>query len=792
MDQAKLIRNWPLVLIAIVWFCVFWQMNTGQTVVGFRDSAYLYYPYFQWIDQQWATGHIPLWNPYCDLGHPVVADGTSSVFYPGKLVFLCRFLSYPSRYGCYLSIHVLWAAVGAYWLTKRLGASSEGAGIAAVSYSFGGSVLFQCANVIYLVSAAWLPFAMLFVWQMFKWRSTKHAVYAGAACAMMVLGGDPQMAYVAGTIAVGTLSLRLVSSCRHRLIERRLWCGNAWVGIRLCATMAIAMAALSAVQVLPTYFWSQQSERNATLENQAHAVYQFSQPPWSLTELVWPNISGKPFPVYQRWSDRLPGADRIWTPSLYCGGLVLMLAVCGFQYSGPRRKFAWLTWVASFFAIASFGWYGVGWLYHEIAIGLGLGNASENETAQLQPFVGGLYWAMTMVLPKFAMFRYPAKLFVVASLFICVLAGLNLHRLSFRRLVVFSVGMLFASCAAYWCLVSGQLFKKVPEPHVLFGPFASELSYTAVQASLLHALILLAVFFVLYSALLWQGVLNGNGRGKNGAVVFAILFFVTIADLLVANRWLVSQISATVFTEPSQAERRFEENRHGGFGQATRDFEHPMNWRTKSSVYRLEEVVNWQRNSLHPKHHLSLPVRMVGSFSSIEHPVNAKFAREVDRLAGSSFSFGTGKQERQDKALRFGVRENALSKFSLVGRDEEFAGKSVGEFWGVSRTQDCGFELLKQSCNQLEVHVSSQNPVVLLYAGLNDGGWDVQVESNGHQQTAFLRPNDAGVFSVEVPAGESVVKFRYSPKEFWVGLWVSVVGWLAVFIFFAKQFATQD
>ena len=54
----------------------------GQTVVGFRDSASLYFPMFEAIDAAWAEGKVPLWNPFCNFGMPLVADGTSSVFYP--------------------------------------------------------------------------------------------------------------------------------------------------------------------------------------------------------------------------------------------------------------------------------------------------------------------------------------------------------------------------------------------------------------------------------------------------------------------------------------------------------------------------------------------------------------------------------------------------------------------------------------------------------------------------------------------------------------------------------------
>ena len=157
-------------------------MMSGQTVVGFRDSAYLYYPLFQWIDAQWAAGEVPLWNPYCNFGVPVVGDGTSSVFYPGKLIFFCRFLSFPARYGIYLAIHIPLAAAGVYWFARTMKANQFGATLAAFSYAFGGSVLFQVTNVIYLVSAAWLPFALCCVWRMVKTGHYRWALGAGMCC----------------------------------------------------------------------------------------------------------------------------------------------------------------------------------------------------------------------------------------------------------------------------------------------------------------------------------------------------------------------------------------------------------------------------------------------------------------------------------------------------------------------------------------------------------------------------------------------------------------------------------
>ena len=53
----------------------------------FRDSAHFYYPLFEWCCREWSAGRVPLWNPYENCGLPVLADATSSIFYPGKLIF---------------------------------------------------------------------------------------------------------------------------------------------------------------------------------------------------------------------------------------------------------------------------------------------------------------------------------------------------------------------------------------------------------------------------------------------------------------------------------------------------------------------------------------------------------------------------------------------------------------------------------------------------------------------------------------------------------------------------------
>ena len=95
---------------------------------AYRDAGHFYYPLFQYVQEEWAAGRVPLWNPYENLGQPLAADATSSVFYPGKLIFALP-IGFAWAYKLYILAHVLLAAWAAYRLARHFGASVAAAGI---------------------------------------------------------------------------------------------------------------------------------------------------------------------------------------------------------------------------------------------------------------------------------------------------------------------------------------------------------------------------------------------------------------------------------------------------------------------------------------------------------------------------------------------------------------------------------------------------------------------------------------------------------------------------------------
>ena len=737
-------------------------MNTGQSVVGFRDSAYLYYPYFKWIDQQWANGDLPLWNPYCDYGYPVVGDGGSSVFYPGKLIFFLWFLDYPVRYGWYLSSHVLLAIFGAYFLARRFGANQIGASVSGIAYGFGGSVLFQVCNVIYLVGAAWLPLGLAAIWAMSKSSQLKYSIASAVIAALMILGGDPQMAYLLASIGIVTSGWSLFRR-RYRLGRRKLFLCAALQCLKRLAVFGVLTFLLASIQLMPTYEWATTSSRAmndldlvSLSLNSGHrgldAVYQFSQPPWTLAELVWPNVSGKPYPTHRRWSDILPGAERFWTPSLYVGLLTLFCGLSAIRLWGRSKRRIWLSLLGIVFAIGSFGWFGLMWLLREIAFQFDLQLPQESD--ELASYVGGLYWLATLLLPKFFMFRFPAKLFVVASLALCVLAGIQFSSRNWQKIKILAALVFFLSLATYVALPhvwpAPAFHRTLPEIlnwQGLFGPLDWQGSLEVVRSSILQTIIISAVIFVM--------------TFSNHQMMRLALVGVLICEILVANHWLIPQVDADVFESEVKIASDLEEMEwdESKIRSVIWRPTLPQEFADVSSDDRLAELVLWQRENLHPKHHLELPIALFGSFTSIE-PGDTNWFEPV--FFSSVF---------EDSVSQF-----PGTRFRLVSPDADLKNLGYG-----SHIQSGGIEVLNVSCNQLRLKIYNGAPAKFVFM-VTSAGWEVELKdlSKPKQVTRPELERADRRTAFQLPAGEFEIKFSYNPREFWIGMWISSASWFAL------------
>ena len=811
----------------------------GQTVVGFRDSANLYFPMFEAIDTAWAQGKVPLWNPFCNFGLPLVADGTSSVFYPGKAIFAARFLDYPSRYGIYIGLHVLLAAASTYWLARTMRCQQSGATIAAIAFAFGAPVVFQATNVIYLVSAAWLPIAVLGVWRFLNTQQIAWSLLAAVACAMMILGGDPQMVYHAGLIAAASIACSgfsvAISLFKHGPNKTQTTKQNLQNFSRqiVCLlTMVVATSLMAAIQLWPTAQLAARSER----AEQNHAVnlystfqqdnenlakpfetllthsdvivgqYQFSLPPWSLIEMISPNISGKPFPTNARWTDCLPANDRMWFPSLYIGLTTLLLALGQIRFWGRKKINVWLSWILLVFLLGSFGWYGLMWLWHE------LDGVPVRDDQWAAP-VGGMYWLMSVLLPKYFAFRYPAKLFVVASLAFCLLAGRAfgqgnwLGRLKVKSTVVTFIALASIGCFLIWGMPAiMQLPGNSINAMTMYGPFQTNEAIAQIYYSLGHLFVL--------SSLTWLvcRLKTPKPTQPRNEIAAWCLVCLTAIDLGIANRWVLAEIPASV----CQKQMVLADELVSLGGESDNNLPHskklfasgyvPLEFETNVSQNRLAEIADWQRQTLQAKYHLNQKVRLIGSFHSIWPRAYQQFNEAY--LADLKTAFRSGRGWESDPAFlldEYGEEIETLHAIEGERDDLRLIDLNVSVDSALQAglmtmlvienpnvTIESEFLDWNETRFQLLAHRSLRDQWLELPV-LFDDGWQVQVcfisnTADSSFESVPFKATRRDLLEVQLPdrAGRFEVELNYRPGWFWpasiVSLvsWVLVVGWMLI------------
>ncbi len=823
-----------------MWLFLFGRFLIGQTCFGYRDTAHLYYPLFEWIQNQWSQGEIPLWNPLDDFGQPLVADGVSSVFYPLKAIFFMTLLPYAVRFAFYVSIHAIITAWGTYFLARSLRFSPAVSALSASGFALSGAVLFQTSNVVYLVGAAWLPWALASGWAALRTGKPRALVGCAVFIAFMILGGDPQSAYHALLILGATA---IFAMRRPRSITNT---PTRFASVTRLGSIVLVTATLSAVQWLPSWQWHQRSLR-ATEAHREH-IYQFSQPPWSVAELIWPNVSGKEFPTFRRWTSAIPAADRVWTPSLYFGLAVALLALFGARLWRGSKLIVGLTWLTILFGLGSCGWYGVGWIAREIGSLFGWKYFDDFSSP-----VFGIYWWMVTLLPGFVSFRYPAKLFVVATLGASLLAGHQLSRLNRERSKSVRVWAAVALVASV--LMLGATFFHEVRGFALgiradstFGPFDLAGSFKDLRIAFAHASIV--------SGLLWLILRPHRNASISKSSTVRRIVALTVADLVVANAWLIVGVPAESFTTQIAESVATELSTEKSFSRTRRfylDVYQPASWRFTKSAKRLEEVIRFERASLFPKFHLSHNVDLIGSFHALE-PLDLAWFNEfvgaaydpvfaienrimffnppLEKVSGTleaiekeaittlpensrhlfqhsqnllveslpvsprlsfladwtppNFSRATRFRADQQHDFIFAIRRDLAQVAQADARfrssfNRPVSGRSAEpENFPTAR-------IVGESASQVHIHVRCQAAGWLVLKDYWDAGWSADIHDRQTGTHLITQPERfCGIFrAVNLPhSGEFDVHFVYRPRSFFWGATISIA--TIVFIFIAN------
>ena len=495
-DRTSILRRVPwlgMMCVVAVSVWIGWGPLSGRAALVGGDTGHFYGPVWRWMHREWASGRVPLWNPYENLGAPLVASGTAAAFYPGQLLFALP-LEFDRALAWFVVGHLWLAAAATYGLARHWDASRSGAALAGMSYALGGTVLAQHANLVFLVGAAWLPLALWAADRAIADRSLAGAVLLGVTLALVVLGGDPQMAYhVLLLVGIGVWINRRFAPLLDddsgpprpvgvgMGINRRIAANDASGTARAAAArrprsvgrlaLAVLIAAgLSAIQWLPSFQFSRFSDR--ALFDAPRSIWEFpeywARPPRTGGAASFVPLDVAPLlPAAEPWyggllarpSDGRSHRARIYQFSVEPWRLPEYFIPGCYGRPGPDHR-RWLTaigregllWVPSLYmgtatilaALASWSLVRrrthVAWLWCAL-VGATLASwghyglaylaqlLAPQRLAGLEPAVGGVYWWLVALLPGYVEFRYPAKWLVVAALTLSVLAAIGWDRL---------------------------------------------------------------------------------------------------------------------------------------------------------------------------------------------------------------------------------------------------------------------------------------------------------------------------------------------------------------------------
>jgi hypothetical protein len=338
----------------------------------FRDFTATFFPLRLFAAGEVREGRLPFWNPY-------VFEGSFQLpsLYPPDL--LLALWPSPVFASWLLTLHLPLAALGAYWLTRELGASRAGGIAAGAAFALGGLALSSLNLYVFLQALALAPFVAGLM---------RRAALGGARPAVCAAG---VLALALSTLAVEfvlqalVLGLALGAAARPTLAGARRLAVATLLGTGL-AGLPVAIT----LGLLPETARGAGFAREVALGNAVH--------PAVLLQALLPHLFGVPSaPAEAWWGGRFFSKGLPYFLTLHLGPTTLALAALG-AGGLPRRTRA---------ILLGFGALG---LWHALGEPAGLA-------------------ALVSRLPLAGAFRFPSKALLLPYLAIAVCAGHGIDRL---------------------------------------------------------------------------------------------------------------------------------------------------------------------------------------------------------------------------------------------------------------------------------------------------------------------------------------------------------------------------
>lgn len=258
LSEFHHIKDWQALLLIAVGVIVFFRDILLQKTFFWEDFIYYFYPVRNFAAVSLASGEIPLWNPYTFNGMPFLADVQTAIFYIPNLL-LTMFVQ-DGRLSFYwvelfIILHYILAGVGMYYVAKSFAIERVFALFSGLTYALSGFMIVHAIHQVIICQIAWLPLVTLLFRKTLGKRSIITAVGTGLLLGHSTLAGFPQLVLYTFFFLFLIFVFELVVSYRQTgfLPSLRM--------IPYAACVIVVAVGLTAIQWLPTLELSTLSQR---------------------------------------------------------------------------------------------------------------------------------------------------------------------------------------------------------------------------------------------------------------------------------------------------------------------------------------------------------------------------------------------------------------------------------------------------------------------------------------------------------------------------------------------------
>jgi len=281
----------PISLLCGLVIIFFWKIVSMGWIFFEGDIIYIFYPIKLFYAENLKKFNLPLWLPYIQCGFPVFAVGNQGFLYPINLLLFFS-LPTPIAYNLSYIIHYILAGVFTYFYATVIGLPKTPALISGIIFMFSGFLLAHLAHMDILNSVIWLPLILTFIEKIIREEKRRYiyVILSGIFIGIQILAGHQQMTFY----SLLCISLYFFFGI---LSEHRRQIGEFLFIFVLVMMIGIG---ISAIQIIPTYELLSLSNRGGGINLKFANTGNF--PPINFIIFIIPYFWGDVVNYYGKWN----------------------------------------------------------------------------------------------------------------------------------------------------------------------------------------------------------------------------------------------------------------------------------------------------------------------------------------------------------------------------------------------------------------------------------------------------------------------------------------------------------